>query len=81
MTLDLNGERMQTGNTSTMIFGVAEIVVSSLMTLRPGDVINTGTPPGVGSVKNLNRYLREGDVMELWIEKLERKNNCCAGRG
>jgi 2-keto-4-pentenoate hydratase/2-oxohepta-3-ene-1,7-dioic acid hydratase in catechol pathway len=73
MTLDLNGERMQTGNTSTMIFSVAEIIehLSSLMTLHPGDVISTGTPPGVGSAKKPEpRYLREGDVMELWIEGL-----------
>ena len=52
MTLDLNGERMQTGNTSTMIFSVAEIIehLSSLMTLHPGDVIST-EHPGVGSAK------------------------------
>ncbi|MFX5980118.1 fumarylacetoacetate hydrolase family protein, partial [Acinetobacter baumannii] len=50
MWLDLNGKRMQTGNTRTMIFGVAEIVsyVSQFMTLEPGDLITTGTPPGVG---------------------------------
>ena len=73
MTLDVNGERMQTGNTATMIFTVAEIVahLSELMTLHPGDVISTGTPPGVGMGKKPDSvYLKEGDVMELWIDGL-----------
>lgn len=81
MTLDLNGERMQTGNTSTMIFSVAEIIehLSSLMTLHPGDVISTGTPPGVGSAKKpVPRYLQEGDVMELWIEGLGQQKQTIA---
>ncbi|QYF88198.1 fumarylacetoacetate hydrolase family protein [Brevundimonas sp. PAMC22021] len=73
MWLDLNGRRMQTGNTKTMIFGVAEIVayVSQFMTLEPGDLITTGTPPGVGlGQKPEPFYLKAGDVMELGIEKL-----------
>ena len=73
MTLDVNGERMQTGNTATMIFTVAGIIahLSELMTLHPGDVISTGTPPGVGMGKKPNPvYLKEGDVMELWIDGL-----------
>ena len=73
MWLDLNDKRMQTGNTKTMIFGVAEIVsyVSQFMTLEPGDLITTGTPPGVGlGQKPEPFYLRPGDVMELGIEKL-----------
>ena len=73
MWLDLNGQRMQTGNTRTMIFGVAEIVsyVSQFMTLEPGDLITTGTPPGVGlGQKPEPFYLKAGDVMELGIEKL-----------
>ena len=73
MTLNVNGERMQTGNTATMIFTVAEIVahLSELMTLHPGDVISTGTPPGVGMGKKPDPvYLKEGDVMELWIDGL-----------
>ncbi|MGJ8617215.1 MAG: fumarylacetoacetate hydrolase family protein [Sulfitobacter sp.] len=73
MSLDVNGKRMQTGNTSTMIFGVAEIIehLSSLMTLHPGDVITTGTPPGVGmGMKPDPVYLKVGDVMELTIEGL-----------
>jgi len=73
MSLDLNGRRMQTGNTSTMIFTVAEIIehLSSLMTLHPGDVISTGTPPGVGmGMKPKPKYLKVGDRMDIWIEGL-----------
>jgi 2-keto-4-pentenoate hydratase/2-oxohepta-3-ene-1,7-dioic acid hydratase in catechol pathway len=73
MSLDVNGKRMQTGNTSTMIFTVAEIIehLSGLMTLHPGDVITTGTPPGVGmGMKPEPVYLKIGDVMELNIEGL-----------
>lgn len=73
MSLDVNGKRMQTGNTSTMIFSVAEIIehLSGLMTLHPGDVITTGTPPGVGMGKKPDPvYLKVGDVMELTIEGL-----------
>ena len=77
MWLDLNGQRMQTGNTRTMIFGVAKIIsyVSQFMTLEPGDVITTGTPPGVGmGVKKDGEpapiFLRRGDVMTLGIEGL-----------
>lgn len=73
MWLDLNGKRMQTGNTRTMIFGVAEIVayVSQFMTLEPGDLITTGTPPGVGlGQKPAPFYLKPGDVMRLGIEGL-----------
>ncbi|MBY0299666.1 MAG: fumarylacetoacetate hydrolase family protein [Methylobacterium sp.] len=73
MWLDLNGRRMQTGNTRTMIFGCAEIVsyVSRFMTLMPGDIITTGTPPGVGmGIKPAPVYLKPGDVMTLGIAKL-----------
>lgn len=72
MRLDVNGERMQTGNTSTMIFSVAEIIehLSGLFTLYPGDVISTGTPPGVGIGMKPPHYLKVGDVMELEIEGL-----------
>lgn len=76
MWLDVNGKRMQTGNTSTMIFTVAEIIahLSGLMTLHPGDVISTGTPPGVGmGIKPEPVYLKAGDVMELEIEGLGRQ--------
>lgn len=75
--LDLNGQRMQTGNTKTMVFGVAKLIsyVSQFMTLEPGDVITTGTPPGVGmGVKKDGQpapvYLKRGDVMQLGIEGL-----------
>jgi 2-keto-4-pentenoate hydratase/2-oxohepta-3-ene-1,7-dioic acid hydratase in catechol pathway len=73
MALDVNGIRRQTGNTSTMIFTVAECIshLSELMTLHPGDVISTGTPPGVGlGIKPEPVFLQEGDVMELTIDGL-----------
>jgi len=73
MSLDVNGKRMQTGNTSTMIFSVAQIIshLSQLMTLHPGDIITTGTPPGVGmGIKPDPVYLKSGDVMELRISGL-----------
>ncbi|MEY2953753.1 MAG: hypothetical protein RLZZ401_1840 [Pseudomonadota bacterium] len=73
MWLDVNGVRRQTGNTKTMIFSVAKIVsyVSQFMTLEPGDVITTGTPPGVGlGVKPDPVFLKKGDVMTLGIEGL-----------
>ena len=73
MTLDVNGHRRQTGNTETMIFSVAECIahLSQLMTLHPGDVISTGTPPGVGlGMKPEPVYLKAGDVMDVWIDGL-----------
>ena len=73
MWLDVNGKRMQTGNTKTMIFTVSQVIshLSALFTLHPGDVISTGTPPGVGmGMKPEPVYLKEGDVMEVWIEGL-----------
>jgi 2-keto-4-pentenoate hydratase/2-oxohepta-3-ene-1,7-dioic acid hydratase in catechol pathway len=73
MWLDVNGKRMQTGNTKTMIFGVAEIVsyVSRFLTLEPGDVVTTGTPPGVGEGQKPSKiFLKAGDVMHLGIDGL-----------
>ena len=73
MRLDVNGQRMQTGNTGTMIFGVAKLVsyVSQFMTLVPGDVITTGTPPGVGMGKKPSAiFLKKGDVMVVGIDGL-----------
>jgi ureidoglycolate lyase len=70
---EVNGKRMQNGNTRTMIFGVAKIVsyVSHFITLQPGDVIATGTPPGVGSgIKPEPVFLKPGDVMRLSVEGL-----------
>ncbi|SHN27018.1 2-keto-4-pentenoate hydratase/2-oxohepta-3-ene-1,7-dioic acid hydratase (catechol pathway) [Duganella sacchari] len=70
--LDVNGKRMQTGNTATMIFSVAQIVsyLSKFMTLEPGDVIATGTPPGVGMGRKPQRYLKKGDTLRLGIAGL-----------
>lgn len=75
MSLDVNGERRQTGSTSTMIFSVAHIVsyLSQFMVLEPGDVINTGTPPGVGMGLSPQVFLAEGDVVELEIAGLGRQ--------
>ena len=72
MWLDLNGNRVQTGNTKTMIFNVARLVsyVSQLNTLEPGDIITTGTPPGVGMGMKPPMFLKKGDVMTLGIEGL-----------
>lgn len=72
MWLDLNGQRVQTGNTKTMIFSVAKIIshLSQYMTLMPGDVVITGTPPGVGMGMKPQRFLKKGDVMTLGIEGL-----------
>ncbi|HTO82985.1 MAG TPA: fumarylacetoacetate hydrolase family protein [Methylomirabilota bacterium] len=80
MWLDVNGERMQTGNTRTMIFGVAHIVsyVSRFMTLLPGDIITTGTPPGVGMGKKPQRFLKAGDVMTLGVQGLGEQRQTCA---
>jgi 2,4-didehydro-3-deoxy-L-rhamnonate hydrolase len=72
MWLDVNGQRRQTGNTRTMIFDVAKIVsyVSHFMTLMPGDVITTGTPPGVGMGMKPQQFLKRGDVVTLGIAGL-----------
>ena len=72
MWLDVNGERMQTGSTRTMIFDVRQIVsyLSHFMLLEPGDVITTGTPPGVGMGMKPPRYLKSGDVVTLGIAGL-----------
>ena len=69
MWLDLNGRRMQAGSTRTMIFSVAKLIsyTSQFMTLEPGDVITTGTPPGVGMGAKPPIYLKKGDVMRLGI--------------
>ncbi|GBU17097.1 MULTISPECIES: fumarylacetoacetate hydrolase family protein [unclassified Methylobacterium] len=70
--LDLNGERMQSGSTGRMIFDLAQLVayVSHFMMLEPGDIITTGTPPGVGMARKPPRYLRSGDEMRLGIDSL-----------
>ena len=79
LSCDVNGQRMQTGNTDKMIFSVAEVIshLSQLMTLHPGDVIATGTPPGVGMGQKPNAiFLRDGDVIELEIQGLGRQRQC-----
>ena len=72
MFLDVNGERVQTGSTKTMIFSCAQLVsyISHFMALEPGDVITTGTPPGVGLGMKPPRFLKAGDAVRLGIEKL-----------
>lgn len=72
MWLEVNGKRMQTGSTATMIFGVKFLVhyISTFMKLEPGDVITTGTPPGVGLGKKPPVFLKPGDIMRLGIEGL-----------
>ena len=84
MWLDVNGVRKQTGNTRTMIFGAAEVVadVSQYMTLLPGDVITTGTPPGVGMGMKPQQWLKAGDVVTLGIQGLgEQKQKVVAFKG
>jgi 2-keto-4-pentenoate hydratase/2-oxohepta-3-ene-1,7-dioic acid hydratase in catechol pathway len=79
MWLEVNGERVQDGTTKTMVFGVPHLVwyLSQFMVLEPGDLINTGTPAGVGLGFDPPRYLREGDVMELSIERLGTQRQVC----
>jgi len=85
MWLDVNGKRMQTGNTRTMIFDVATLIAhcSQYMTLLPGDIVTTGTPPGVGlGIKPTPVYLKPGDVMTLGIQGLgEQRQKVVAWRG
>lgn len=82
MFLDVNGERCQTGNTKTMIFGVAHIVsyLSQFMVLEPGDVITTGTPPGVGLGMKPPRFLKAGDTMHLGIAGLGEQKQTVVAR-
>ena len=77
MSLDVNGKRMQTGNTSTMIFNVDVIVsyLSKYMSLQAGDIITTGTPPGVGMGMKPQQFLKAGDTMKLSIENLGEQNS------
>ena len=72
MSLDVNGKRMQTGNTNKMIFKINFIVsyLSKFMTLMPGDIITTGTPPGVGMGRKPAVYLKDGDKIKLSIDNL-----------
>ena len=81
MWLTVNGEKVQDGSTRTMVYGVAHLVsyLSQFFTLHPGDIISTGTPPGVGLGMKPPRYLKPGDVVELGIENLgQQKQECVA---
>jgi 2-keto-4-pentenoate hydratase/2-oxohepta-3-ene-1,7-dioic acid hydratase in catechol pathway len=79
MWLTVNGQTMQNGSTRTMVYGVAHIIayLSQFMTLHPGDIISTGTPPGVGMGKKPPHYLKAGDVVELGIEGLGTQKQVC----
>jgi 2-keto-4-pentenoate hydratase/2-oxohepta-3-ene-1,7-dioic acid hydratase in catechol pathway len=79
MWLDVNGVRRQDGSTTTMVYGVAHVVsyVSQFMSLEPGDIISTGTPPGVGMGLNPPTYLKPGDVIELGINGLGQQRQVC----
>ena len=76
MWLDLNGKRMQDGSTSTMVYSVNFLIsyISQFMSMQPGDIISTGTPPGVGMGQTPPRYLKPGDTMKLGIEGLGEQN-------
>ena len=77
LSLDVNGKRMQTGNTNTMIFNVDMIVsyLSNFMTLQIGDIITTGTPPGVGMGMKPQQFLKAGDEIELTIDNLGKQRS------
>ena len=77
LSLDVNGKRMQTGNTSKMIFNVNFIVsyLSNYMSLQPGDIITTGTPPGVGMGMKPQVFLKTGDELKLSVDNLGEQNS------
>lgn len=79
MWLDVNGERVQDGSTATMVYRVPYLVsyLSQFFTLHPGDIISTGTPPGVGLGMNPPRYLKAGDVVELGVDGLGTQRQVC----
>jgi 2-keto-4-pentenoate hydratase/2-oxohepta-3-ene-1,7-dioic acid hydratase in catechol pathway len=79
MWLTLNGETMQDGSTATMVYGATFLVsyLSQFMSLQPGDVISTGTPPGVGMGMKPPRFLKAGDTIALGIEGLGEQRQVC----
>ncbi|MCE9615301.1 MAG: fumarylacetoacetate hydrolase family protein [Lentisphaerae bacterium] len=79
LTTDVNGERMQSGNTRTMLFTVRFLVhyLSQFLTLEPGDLVSTGTPPGVGMGHQPPRFLKAGDIVEQAIDGLGRQRHHC----
>jgi len=80
LSLAVNGEVMQDGITASMLFGVWHLIwyLSQFMVLEPGDLLNTGTPAGVGMGRTPPRYLRAGDTMELEVQGLGRQRQVCA---
>jgi 2-keto-4-pentenoate hydratase/2-oxohepta-3-ene-1,7-dioic acid hydratase in catechol pathway len=83
MWLEVNGKRFQNGSTATMVYGVRFLVsyLSRFMSLHPGDIISTGTPPGVGMGQKPPLFLKAGDVMELEIEGLGRQRQVTLAAG
>ncbi len=82
MWLEVNGKRMQTGNTNTMIFGIQKLVsyLSYFVTLMPGDIVSTGTPPGVGmGIKPAPVFLKQGDTMRLGVDGLGEQKQAVTG--
>ncbi|RUY28945.1 FAA hydrolase family protein, partial [Mesorhizobium sp. M7A.F.Ca.US.001.04.2.1] len=79
MHLEVNGKAFQNGSTATMVYGVRHLVsyLSQFMSLRPGDIISTGTPPGVGLGQKPNIFLKAGDVITLGIEGLGEQRQQC----
>jgi 2-keto-4-pentenoate hydratase/2-oxohepta-3-ene-1,7-dioic acid hydratase in catechol pathway len=77
MSLEIDGKRMQTGNTSKMIFNMNFILsyLSNFMSLHPGDIVTTGTPPGVGMAMNPKQFLKAGNKLNLKIENLGEQNS------
>ena len=77
MWLDVNGKRMQDGSTKTMVYGVNFLIsyLSKFMSLQPGDIISTGTPPGVGMGMKPQQFLKAGDTLRLSIENLGEQNS------
>lgn len=80
LSLSLNGEMMQQGTTGDMVFGVAHLIwyISQFMVLAPGDLVNTGTPAGVGSGQNPQRFLMPGDVMEVTVQGMGSQRQVCS---
>ena len=77
ISLTINGETLQNSNTDKLIFGVPQLIeaISEVMTLEPGDIVSTGTPPGVGMARNPKRYMKAGDVVNITIEGLGTLSN------
>jgi len=81
ISLTINGETLQNSNTDKLIFGVPQLIeaISEVMTLEPGDIVSTGTPPGVGMARNPKRYMKAGDVVNITIEGLGTLSNPVVG--